>query len=627
MHVDTAGSPHARLRTLGLAEARVQGGFWAARQQVNRDSSLIHAFDKLESSGNFHNLRLAQGLGAGEYREPLFMDSDIYKWLEAVGYALARSPHAALREKADFAIQMLAQTQRADGYLNSYYQALHPERIWQELAHGHELYCAGHLLEAAVAFKRGTGDDSLLDIAVRFADLIDREFGPHGRQGPPGHPEIELALVELARATGETRYRELADFFLEQRGRGTLVGPKRFQDAYYQDRVPVRAAAELEGHAVRQLYLTAGMTDVYLETGDRTLWRALERLWQDLATRKLHITGGVGARHFGEAFGKAYELPNDTTYCETCAAIANVMWNWRMLLATGASRYADMMERSLYNCVLAGVSLDGRRYFYENPLSSPGGLERPSWYGCACCPPNLMRLVELIAHLGVTFDANTIQIHHFVDGEFRIDGEFGTCVLRIETEYPHQGEVDITFAEVPRPPVALAVRVPSWAQETLRCGMAGAEVGARDRQTGYHCVSHAWRPGDRIRVSMDLGPRLTVASPRVDATRGALAIERGPLVYCLEEADNEGVESLADLGINPQVPLTERFEADLLGGVYKVAAQGWRTHDRAWNEFLYRPYPVPGNGQAVTLSAVPYYTWANRGAGAMQVWIPQGQPR
>lgn len=625
MHVKTTDSRHVRLRTLGVAHARIQGGFWAERQQVNLTCSLMHAFDKLEAAGNFNNLSLAQGKGAGKYREPLFMDSDIYKWLEAVGYALACSPNAELRAKADYAVRMLAQTQQEDGYLNSYYQALHPERFWQDLTHGHELYCAGHLFEAAVAFRRGARDDSLLEIAVKCADLIDREFGPNGRQSPPGHPEIELALVELARETGEIRYLKLADFFLAQRGRGALIGPRRFRDSYYQDRVPVGEATVLEGHAVRQLYLASGMTDVYLETGDPQLWLALERLWQDLATRKLHITGGVGARRFGEAFGKAYELPNDTTYCETCAAIANVMWNWRMLLATGEARYAEMMERSLYNCVLAGVSLNGTRYFYENPLSSPGGLERPSWYGCACCPPNLMRLVALIAHHCVTFDAHAIQIHQFMDGTFRIDGAFGACVLRMETEYPHQGEVDVTFAETPARPVALAVRVPSWARATMRFGMAGADVGTRDEAQGYHWIRRAWQPGDRITISMALEPRLTVANPRVDATRGALAIERGPLVYCLEATDNAEAEHLADLRIDPHAPLTERFEAGLLGGVHVITARGWRTSAAAWNACLYQPYPVPDTGPTATLSAVPYYAWANRGAGAMQVWIPRGR--
>lgn len=623
MHVDTAGSPHARLRTLGLSDARVMGGFWAARQRINIDSSLIHAFDRLEASGNFNNLRLAQGRGGGEYRTPLFMDSDIYKWLEAVSYALARGPHADLQAKAHYAIQELARTQRADGYLNSYYQVLHPDRIWQELAHGHELYCAGHLMEAAVAFKRGTGDDSLLQIAVRFAHLIDSEFGPGRREGPPGHPEIELALVELARTTGEHRLVTLADFFLAQRGRGTLIGPKQFPDGYYQDRIPVREAAELEGHAVRQLYLTAGMTDVFLETGDGTLWQALARLWQDLAARKLHITGGAGARHFGEAFGRAYELPNDTTYCETCAAIANIMWNWRMLLVTGESRFADMLERSLYNCVLAGVSLDGMSYFYENPLASPGGLERPAWYGCACCPPNLMRLIELIAHYSVTCAADAIHLHQFIDGEFRCEDEFGVCVLRTETGYPHQGAVDIVVQEAPGTPVALAIRIPIWARNA-QIAMDGRDVGTRDPGTGYHVIRHAWQPGDRIRVLLDLVPRLTVANPRADATRGAVAIERGPLVYCLEAIDNRSVQHLADLRLDPQAPLTETFEASLLEGVHAITAQGWQTETEAWAKSLYRTFPPPAHDRAATLTAVPYYAWANRGPGAMQVWIPQG---
>ena len=625
MHVETVHSSHARLQSLNLQSARINGGFWDQRQRTNRQSSLRHAFERLEASGNFNNLLLVLGSGQGEYQEPLFMDSDIYKWLEAVGYSLGYHPDADLRTKADYAIDLLAQTQRPDGYLNSYYQFLKPDLIWQELAHGHELYCAGHLIEAAVAFKRGTGDDSLLHIAVKFADLIDREFGPEGRDGPPGHPEIELALVELARTTGEPRYTALADFFLERRGRGSLIGPKMFTDGYYQDRVPVREAAELEGHAVRQLYLTSGMTDVYLETGDTRLWEALMRLWDDLATRKLHVTGGVGARHYGEAFGQAYELPNDTTYCETCAAIANVMWNWRLLLVTGESRYADMLERSLYNSVLSGVSLDGARYFYENPLSSPGGLERPAWYGCACCPPNLMRLIEVIAHYAVTYDVSGVQVHQFMSGEFQCTGEFGRCVLHTETAYPHKGQVTLTLMEVPATPLALSLRIPAWTRGATRVEVNGEAAATSNETQGYSMIQRRWQPGDKVSLSLDLAPRLTVANPRVDATRGALALERGPLVYCLEAADNDAVPSLADLQLDPGAPLRESFEPDLLGGVHTVTAQGWATDAQDWAESLYQTFPPPEVGRAATLTAIPYYAWANRGAGAMQVWIPRAQ--
>ncbi len=623
MHIDSTASPFAQLRTLGLSEARVQGHFWAERQRVNQ-ASLMHAFDRMEAAGNFHNLKLAQGEAEGRYREPLFMDSDIYKWLEAVGYALARGSRAALEAMARCAIQMLARTQCADGYLNSYYQTVKPDRRWQELAHGHELYCAGHLFEAAVAFKRGTGDDSLLRIAVKFADLIAREFGPEARQGPPGHPEIELALVELARETGERRFVALADFFLERRGRGSLIGPKQFPDGYYQDRVPVREAEELEGHAVRQLYLTAGMTDVWLETGDERLRRALDRLWRDLAARKLHITGGVGARRTGEAFGAAYELPNDTTYCETCAAIANAMWNWRLLLATGESRYADLLERSLYNCALAGVSLDGKRYFYENPLSSDGSLTRPAWYGCACCPPNLMRLIELIAHYAVTFSADAIQIHQYLDGTFQGQGEFGAFGLRTRTAYPHQGDVEIVITEAPRQPVGLDIRIPAWTQDRVRISLDDKDVGCRPTETGYARIHRAWRAGDTVRVAFELSPRLTAAHPRVDAARGAIAIERGPLVYCLEAVDNAAVEHLAYLRIDPQAALTEAFDPDCLGGVHRIAAQGWTTDAAGWQESLYRPFTRPDHGQRTSMVAIPYYAWANRDPGAMQVWTAQG---
>ena len=624
MHVDTSASEFTEYRTLALSDAKVVGGFWSQRQAVNRKSSLNHAFEKLEASGNFNNLKLASGEGEGSYREPLFMDSDIYKWLEAVGYALANEPDAELRAKAEYAIGLLARTQEPDGYLNSYYQVLKPELKWLELAHGHELYCAGHLFEAAVAYHRGTGDRSLLDIAIKFADLIDREFGPGRRDGPPGHPEIELALVELARETCETRYAQLALFFLGRRGQGSLIGPKMFSDGYYQDRVSVYDAEELEGHAVRQLYLTSGMTDMYLETGDKGLWAALDRLWRDLAARKLHVTGGAGARHFGEAFGEAYELPNDTTYCETCAAIANVMWNWRLLLVTGDSKYADMLERSLYNSVLSGVSLDGSRYFYENPLSSSGGIERPSWYGCACCPPNLMRLVELIAHYGLTTNSRGVQLHQYMDGEFACAGDFGNCRLRVETGYPHEGEIVVTVLEASGGEFEIALREPSWSRGRAAVEGSWDGVETSDDETGYRAIRRKWQAGDRIVLKLDMAPRLTVANPRVDAARGAVAIERGPLVYCLEAVDNEGMERSGDLRIDPNAPLDDAFEASLLDGVHKVMARGWAADPESWSDSLYQTWPLPESDRERTLVAVPYYAWANRGAGAMEVWISCG---
>ncbi|MEA3345793.1 MAG: glycoside hydrolase family 127 protein, partial [Chloroflexota bacterium] len=383
MHVSTQTSSHARWRTLPLGDISITGGIWAQKQALNRQVSLRHGYEQLERAGNFNNLRLAAGSGEGEYQGPVFMDSDVYKWLEALACDLANVRDPEVKRMADETIDLLVAAQQADGYLNSYYQVVRPDKRWTDLDHDHELYCAGHLFEAAVAMHRATGDERLLDIARRFADHIDSMFGPGRREGAPGHPEIELALVELYRETGERRYLDLAAFFIDQRGRGVMGGYGRYGPEYHQDRVPVRQATVVEGHAVRQLYLTAGVTDVYLETGEQALFEALTQLWHDMTTRKMHITGGFGARFVGESFGEAYELPSDRCYCETCASIASMMWNWRMLLATGEPRYADVLERSLYNGFLSGVSLDGRRYFYVNPLQSRGGIERAEWYSCA----------------------------------------------------------------------------------------------------------------------------------------------------------------------------------------------------------------------------------------------------
>ena len=372
MEIDTTQSKYALLKTIEQKKVSVRNGFWSGRQAINHQTSLKHAFRKLEDSGNFNNLRLAAGSGVGEYREPFFMDSDIYKWLEAVSYELVNLPDAELESMANEAIDLLAAAQQEDGYLNSYIQVVAPEKKWKEFAMVHELYCAGHLFEAAVAHHRATGKTKLLDIACRFADHIDALFGSGKGDAVPGHPEIELALVELFRETGEQRYLKLAEFFIDQRGHGKMTGHTWFQSGYHQDRVPVREAEIVEGHAVRQLYLLAGIADVVLETGDKELLDVTERLWLDMTAHKMHVTAGLGARHQGESFGEAYELPSDTCYCETCAAIANMMWNWRMLSITGEARYADLLERSLYNGFLSGISLDGQKIFLCQSTSESG---------------------------------------------------------------------------------------------------------------------------------------------------------------------------------------------------------------------------------------------------------------
>jgi len=618
--VDTARSPHARLHTLAYRSVALTGGFWAARQATNRAVSLRHGYRMLEEWGNFDNLRLAAGLIQGKpFRGYVFQDSDVYKWLEAVAYELGNRPDTELKAMADATIALLEAAQAPDGYLDSHYQVAEPNGRWVHLDYGHELYCAGHLFQAAVAWHRATGEARLLDVARRFADHIDSVFGPTKRPGTPGHPEVEMGLVELYRETGEPRYLALAQFFVDQRGHGMLGHSRYGSLSYFQDHVPIRQATTVVGHAVRQLYLTAGVADLYLETGEEALLTALERQWHDMVERKLALTGGVGARHEGEAFGEPYELPNDACYCETCAAIASILWNWRMLLATGEARFADLMERTLYNGFLSGVGLDGRHFYYVNPLLSRGGIERPEWYACACCPPNVMRLIASLGHYLATSDGSGLQVHQYAPA--RIQG--GGLALRVETEYPWQGAVRITVERAEGAPRRLALRLPGWCQApALR--LNGQAVDVATSAAGYAGIERAWQPGDTVELDLPMPPQLIEAHPRVDPARGSVAIERGPLVYCLEQADQDPAVDVLDVEIDPAGSLQARWQADLLGGVMAIDAPGYALDLAPWQGRLYRPLGSgsrPGR-QPVRLTAVPYYAWANRGPGAMRVWVP-----
>lgn len=635
--VDSTSSPYAALHTVPLDSVSLAEGFWLNWQRTNRSVGLRHGYRQLEAHGNFHNLRLAAGTAEGEYRTPVFMDSDVYKWLEAVAFALATEPDAELRQMAESAIDFVEAAQEPDGYINSYWQVVEPERRWADLDHGHELYCAGHLIQAAVAYRRATGDARLLEIAQRFADYIDTVFGPGKQQGTPGHPEIETALVELYRETEERRYLDLAAYFLDQRGQGKLRGLNRNIGAeYHQDRVSVRETDVVEGHAVRQLYLTAGVTDLYLETGEQALWDALMRQWTDFTACKMHVTGGAGARHEGEAFGEAYELPNDRCYCETCAQIASIHWNWRLLLATGDARYADLMERTLYNGFLSGVSLDGSRYFYVNPLFSRGGIERPEWHGCACCPPNVMRLLASLPHYFVTTDGGGVQIHQYAPADLDVALPCGQPArLRVDTEYPWHGQIQVAVAETDGSEWTLSLRLPEWCAEWSASvndsATDGIDVDAV-LHDGYVTLTRAWQAGDSIELALAMEPFFVQPHPRIDPTRDSLAIQRGPLIYCLEAIDQEPDVDLLDVRVDADAPLRASRQPDLLGGVTVIEAGGYVAGTSEWGDQLYRTRDATDAGgdsdsgepvRAVPLRAVPYYAWANRGPGAMRVWIPE----
>jgi DUF1680 family protein len=620
---DTSVSPHARWRGLALRDVTLSGGLWADRQQVNLQTSLAHGFRMLEQAGNLQNLRLAAGATDGQYRGPVFMDSDVYKWLEAVAYAARGGLPTEVRDAADQAIQLVQAAQMEDGYLDSYYQVVAPDRKWQELPTGHELYCAGHLIQAAVAWSRELGDNRLLEVSQRLIEHVLTIFGPGKRVDVPGHPEIEMALVELYRATRNKAYLELAQFFVDERGRGVLGPNPRFgSSAYYQDRVPVRESSEIEGHAVRALYLTSGVTDIYLETGERALLEAMQRQWTDFVSCKLYLTGGAGSRHAAEAFGHPYELPTERAYCETCAAIASVMWNWRMLLATGESRFGDLIERTLYNGFLSGVSQAGNTYFYVNPLLSRGQeevvgrgvIERQPWFLVACCPPNVMRTLASLGEYVASRAADGVQIHQYLPATICPQPDIR---LRMVTDYPWSGSIAIHVEATPAEAWTLQLRIPAWSM-TTRARVNGSDVPATP---GYLKVRRQWQPGDSLELDLDVSPRLTQPHPRIESTAGCLAIERGPLVYCLEQADHSA--SVLDVSLDPETPLMDEWRADLLGGVTTVSAGG-HAHDlSAWDGVTFRPYPSGAQGapQPIRLTAIPYFAWANRGPGPMRVWI------
>jgi hypothetical protein len=615
-----ADSARVRLRPIDGRGVVIRDGLLADRQRVNREVTLLRGAEELERAGTFDNLRIAAGLTSGERRGMVFSDSDVYKWLEALAWEMGREPSPELEALAREAIDLVAAAQEPDGYLNSWCQVVDPAWRWTDLKMGHELYCAGHLIQAGVAFARAVGDTSLLAVGRRFADLIDESFGSDARVGTDGHPEIEVALVELYRQTAASRYLNLAETLTARRGSGMFAGGT-FDLSYYQDVEPVRDTRSIAGHAVRALYLAAGVTDLYAETGDEALLASMCRQWDDLASTKTYLTGGIGSRHHGEAIGDPYELPPDRAYCETCAAIASIMWNWRLLLVTGESRFADLLERTLYNGFLAGLSLDGASFFYTNPLQSRNGKRRHSWHPVACCPPNIMRLLASLHHYVATTSDGGVQLHLYAPSTIRASvPAAGSVELAVETGYPWSGSVTVEVVACGDAEWTLSLRVPGWAR--------GAVVDGRPVAPGYAELKRRWRPGDRVVLELDVSPRLTAPNPRIDAVRGCVALERGPVVYCFEAGDLPAGASLADVEIHADAAPADSGSLAPLGGVPGVSVAGVARHLDGWAQIEYvdvRDAPRDGAPKSVQLLAIPYFAWANRGDGGMRVWLPKSE--
>lgn len=616
----------AALRPLPSAGVELEPtSMLGGRQELNAAVTIPHCLENLESSGVLENFRRLAGAGpqgpAGRFAGMWFAETDLYKTLEAIGWEIGRSgaarPHRPmLAHLAD----LIEQVQAEDGYLNTYVQAVADEERFARPERTHELYSAGHLIQAAIALDRGAQDRRFLAIARRLADFVVQLDDGTGRPVIDGHPEVETALVELYRHTGTQEYLTAARRQIEARGHGRLRAGD-FGSRYFQDHLPVREATEAVGHSVRQLYLAAGVTDVYLETCDESLLRAMERLWDSAFATKMYITGGHGSRHRDEAYGDPFELPPDRAYAETCAAIAAFQWCWRMLLATGEPRYAEEMERALYNNIAASTGLSGRDFFYTNPLQlrtghlgededAPGA--RLPWYGCACCPPNIARLYASLHCYLATGDADGLQLHLLHAGTFTGPG----LEVTVRTGYPYDGEALVSAAGSGE----LAVRIPPWAAGATAL-LGGAELEVRAGR--YLRVRMA--EGDVLRLSLPMAVRLVAADDRVDAVRGCLALTRGPLVFCVEQADLPEDVLLEQVRLDPSAPIVaERVAADpaplrlVLNGLVGPSAGALYTAGDAPR--LPAEGPAPRTG--VRFTAVPYHAWANRGPGAMRVWLP-----
>lgn len=615
--VQPTAAATATLRPLPLTDVTFgQGGFLGDWQRRNATRSLPYCVGRLGTSGALDNLRRVTGETDGEFQNMWFADSDVYKTLEAAAWQLARTPDAtALRTFVDTTGALLAKAQTEDGYLNSYRTLVEPDQRWRKPHWSHELYCAGHLIQAACAAARAGVGAEIVTVARRFADLIVDRFSTVDEID--GHPEIETALVELYRLTGHRPYLDQAKRFVDLRGHGLLDG-RQFGKTYLQDHEPVRQADGVAGHVVRQLYLLAGVVDVAVETHDDELLAAARRLWTDAYGTKTYVTGAQGSRHRDEAFGAPYELPPDRAYGETCAAIASFQWNWRMLLATGETKYTDEMERALYNVIAGSTALDGTHFFYANPLQlrtgHDGGHEdapsgRLPWYSCACCPPNLARLLASLSGYTTTTSHSGLQLHLYAAGELHTTVDGADVHVTIRTDYPWDGRVELTVTT--GAPLTLSLRIPTWATDA---SVDGNPVTPED---GYTRVRRNWSTGATVTLDLPMPARFVRPHPRIDAVRGCVALTRGPLVYCLEQTDLPADILLEDVRLDPAAPVTTGELPDI-----PVTLHTEGTLESPTSADLYPAAPTAVRGTPLPLTAIPYFLWNNRTPGPMRVWTP-----
>jgi uncharacterized protein len=640
--VHTANSPHAKLHDVPIRAVTIADGFWAQRRKTNVETSIPTMRELMVRDGRMENFRRLSGKSAAPQKGRVASDTDIYKWTEAASFTLQSGDRPELHSQVSGMLDDVVAAQEPGGYLNTYYQGDRiPLRLQWTTAGGgrgaqstqetgHELYTLGHMLQSAIAYYRATGDRKLLDAAIREVDnFVLKDYGPEAGKKPliSGHPELEMALVELYRITGDKRHLDLAGYLLRGDPARIPLRPDRY--VYLFSGIPFTSRAKLEGHAVRAMYACSGATDYFLETGDPAYWKTLETLWKDLDDSKLYITGGVGARSAGEAFGDPYELPNGTAYSESCAAIGNMMWNWRMLAATGEARFTDVMERALYNTINAGMSLDGTQYCYRNPLEYTPGPGRPirnPWYDTLCCPPNLERTIAALPGYFYSTSRDGVYVHLYDNATLDWHLENGTGIkIAQKTNYPWDGDVEMTVSPAQASDFTLYMRIPGWASAAKLTVNGSAVAGVTAGQ--YVPVKRRWVAGDKVRLQLDMTPQVVTANPRLQDNRGRVAVQRGPLVYCIEQLDQPGVGSLTDLaltvGTEPGKEFRIEVQKNLLGGIVVLQHPGVYFDKPLSQEPLYQSsvQAAAKSGRAVSLTLIPYYAWANREPSAMQVWM------
>jgi uncharacterized protein len=659
----------SKLQPIPLHRVTIHDNFWEPRIRRNREVSIPAIYQLCQDTGRLAMLHKGWKPAPGQEAH-FFWDSDVAKWLEAASYSLASHPDPALEQRVDEVIELFVKLQEPDGYVNSYFINVAPEYRWKNLSFYHELYCAGHLIEAGVAHVQATGKHTLLNVVRRYADHIYDVFGPGKRVGLCGHQEIELALVKLFRVTGDRRYLELSQLFLDRRGTTTVFKDEgqdlppqvaqwyrqfygaalphthqslsephvtpwdsqfygegdQFTTEYCQDHLPVRQQTRAVGHAVRAMYMYSAMADIAYETGELELLAALQRLWKNVCEQQMYVTGGIGPSRIRkgdtedfEGFTTDYDLPNLTAYAETCAAIGMVFWNHRMFHIEPQRRYLDILERELYNGAICGGALDGTHFFYENPLQSKGHHHRQTWYAVSCCPPNLARLLASLGQYIYSQADRDVFVNLYIQSDVRLDIGEQHVVLQQTTNYPWEETVQLTIQTDQPTPFALHFRLPEW------CRRADAlvnddpiDVASATNANGYMRLAREWRSGDTVTLTLAMPIEQIESHPAILDNIGCVALQRGPVVYCLEQYDH--TVPLHQILLPREAQFSARFEPDLLHGVTVLNATGLAAQEREPSQLLYRQDPSL-TYQPCQITAIPYYAWDNRQPGAMRVWI------